>query len=182
MFTLTKTSQRLTTSTIIRQEINSYKLDLAQLGKLFEITDGRIGCDINLAEKLREEGFFWFVKPSFILKFRFHACLYGNYDGGHPTIGRFYRGIYGENGMRNLYIGNIPNTVLDKIKTVKDLGIKHVTIHSMEPLPIAYNNIDPVAVGWFANPQIHLEENFIGNPSIGFVIGLWDMEKEQEVL
>lgn len=179
----------LATTEIVRGNIETMVAETGQrlehLNKLSLVTEGRLGVDHEKVALLKDRGFRWFVKPQFIAKFKYHACLLGDNAGGFPTIGWSGAAPYTD----HLYIGDIPDTVLDKILCVKDIGIRYVTIHSMQPLPVAYHHTDPVAVGWFANPHISLYEfthgdpaNAVWNPCLAFVIAVWDGDKEQEVL
>jgi hypothetical protein len=70
------------------------------------------------------------------------------------------------------YVGNIPETVLDRIDLAKQLGVKEFMVYSCEPLPTEEILVktDPVMIGW-------LDDN-----ETGVVIGIWDRDKEINVL
>jgi hypothetical protein len=102
-----KEQQELTTVQVIRESLLPHGLDFNHLGKMFACTNGRLGIDIAKANDLRDAGFIWFVKPEFVAKFKYHACLCGDFEGGFPTIGWSWP----SQGMQNLYVGDVPDSV-----------------------------------------------------------------------
>ena len=85
-------------------------------------------------------------------------------------------------GERN-YIGDIPNFAIERAELAISLGIKEITIHSMQPLPVSRVDTDPVMVGWLYIPQ-KAADNFTyghyGNWE-GVVLAVWDNERELEL-
>ena len=82
----------------------------------------------------------------------------------------------------------MPDFAIDRLKIAKGIGLKWITIHSMEPLPVEQHQImmriDPVLVGWKEKPWIHSNTNDYWDVGMGldniagFVIAMWDMDKE----
>lgn len=71
------------------------------------------------------------------------------------------------------YIGDIPDSVMDKVdEAIGQCGIMNYMIYSCDPLPTkeVLTKVDPVMIGW-------LDDN-----ETGVVIGIWDRDKEINVL
>ena len=116
-----------------------------------------------------EAGFLWTITNRQILHFKHHANIRGN---GIHHHGAFCR-----------YVGDIPDFALDRAHRICNLGITYLTIHSMSPMPVERMYSDPVMVGWSGDPE--LREGNIGwiilSPVEGFIIAVWDNEKELEI-
>ena len=149
----------------------------------------------GFVEKAIEKGFRFFVTPQFALKFKYHAYITSPQGA---SVGKFTAdwGNYGGScHISYRYCGDIPDKVLDNIEVLKyptycgDLIYPHITVHSMEVLPIRVERIprqiEPVAIWWGDNPKF--DYTWLGwrcwKPgTIGVVIGIWDMDKEIEIL
>lgn len=68
------------------------------------------------------------------------------------------------------YVGDIPEFVMDNLKSVKDICDcpMNIVVYSCEPLPIEepFKKVDPVMIAW---PE---------NGNYGVIIGIWDRDKE----
>jgi len=137
------------------------------------------------AENFKDLGFYFLVSPKFALKFKNHASILGD------CVGRFYSNDWGRKETKEVfhYVGDIPDLVLDKIEFIKTkYSIPIISVHSMAPLPIRVEKrlpkIDPVAILWNVNPLF--DKTLYGwrswRDTIGAVIGIWDGDKEIEVL
>ena len=138
-------------------------------------------------ESLKSAGVTWFVPTSFALKFKYHAALLGTCVGKQNWDHNRWKEVY-------WYAGDIPETVLDNINMVKSVIGKevslplHISVHSMDVLPITVEKIprvvDPVAIVWIGNPEIYRSGLTWKNDKnrIGGIIGIWDKEKELEIL
>src|SRR3990167_3161198 len=95
----------------------------------------------------------FFVKPSFIFQFRYHATILKDYS------------VCNIIGNSVIYVGDIPNSVLDKIEEARQVGISHFTIHSNQRFPVECVQIDPVLIAWNSSPFIgpnHIEKRVTG--------------------
>lgn len=122
---------------------------------------------------LQEHGFVWVVEPAFVTKFRHHASM--AWPSGQPVP------VYGRGGAA-IYVGDAPAHAIDRMEEAKALGLAFQTIHSNEPLPTKFIQIDPVVVGWMRYPNIGLSADgraeTIEGDLFGVVIAAWDMDKE----
>lgn len=89
-----------------------------------------------------------------------------------------------------VYRGDIPDFALDRIEEAQQVGIEMFTMHSNEPLPVitVLAKVDPVVIGWTDCPFIHLDpktnrvDDYDKIESTGFVIAMWDIDKELQLL
>ena len=79
---------------------------------------------------LMDVGFRWYVNAKRLNKFKYFAI----------ARGRHYR--------ESNYIGDIPDFAIDRAELALSLGIKGLTVHSTQPLPITRIVTDPIMVGW----------------------------------
>src|SRR3990167_1025380 len=122
---------------------------------------------ITLAQ---EKGFTLWVDEAMTLQFRYCANVVTR-----PINARFYK-------------GDMPRFALDRLEGALRVmrGTEQdpiVTIHSNEPMPVAeidLRPIDPVMVAWLTHPHIVRVGTYCvpTTPAIGFVIAMWDMDKE----
>ena len=85
-----------------------------------------------------------------------------------------------------LYIGDIPDSAIDRIKVAGDY-LSYFTIHSAETLKVARQAlIDPVVIGWKDPPAILVDKKAqfkrCSKYCEGVVIAIWDKEKELDIL
>jgi len=137
-----------------------------------------------------ELGFRFIVTPEFALKFKYAASIRGGCVGEYDSRSMI------EKAFR--YTGDIPEFVLDNIEKLTDKerlylrsGLYNcdISVHSMDYLPIEIENIprmvDPVAIAWWGFPKFQKScfgWKYIGEETIGAIIGVWDGEKEIEIL
>ena len=167
-----------------------YSDQLAHLEKLIKQFPDRYGYphgyDPQTLFNLHEQGFRSFVTDAFIKKFIYAASIYGLNDYNYPVR---KKGM--EISVPIIYIGDIPEFGLDKIKNARHAGLRYVSIHSNYPLAHRYlEKIDPIVVGWMNNPRINIRgrgwgregqvKNIENSPVLGVVIVAWDIEKEIE--
>ncbi len=70
-------------------------------------------------------------------------------------------------GYRN-YIGDIPDFAIERAEFAISLGIKEITIHSMQPLPVSRVSTDPVMVGWLRIPHESVDKFTFGAYGYGY--------------
>lgn len=121
---------------------------------------------------LLDSGVVWLAGPEFIARFRYAAGLY--IDTAVLDI---------KTNCRVQYRGDLPEFALDRLETARNLGLKHFTVHSNEPLPVELlRKTDPVLIGWPATPLIRVLENRNCELSVlglrGVVLAAWDFDKE----
>lgn len=141
--------------------------------KLLELLEGKNMSSERFKLILCNAGFVWFVKAVDILKFKFHVNIRGTgikyYSSGHSIR----------------YVGDMPDFAIERAKTALNLGIKDITLHSMEELPVTRVHIDPVMVGWIDEPKFHTDEFgelFTYRPmNEGVVLAIWNNERELEI-
>lgn len=120
-----------------------------------------------------KQGFIWKISLKKIMQYKYHA---------------FVRG-----GWSPQYVGDIPEFALDNALKAIKIGLSPITVHSMNELPVERIKTDPIMVGWHGlTPsaiQLLQGERFLVFPdikeramtSIGFVIAVWDNDKELEI-
>lgn len=115
---------------------------------------------------LIDASFRWYITAENLNKFKHFAIL--------RTVGRVGN-----------YIGDIPDFAIDRAELALSLGIKEITIHSMQSLPISRVNTDPIMVGWIRIPDMASDGAFTYGffcDREGVVISAWNMEKEIDLL
>ena len=165
---------------------------------------------LPVVETLREKNFRYLVRREKVFKnFKYHAGLKGSYQKtgkatlitfvtlssliiatantlsivlkdpaylvillgiiGAGIITAFVEEAFGSSKSIN-YIGDIPEYILDNMDKVRPF-VQKFTIHSMQPLPTEsiYAKVDPVMIAWI-------------DDEIGVVVGIWDGDKEIDVL
>ncbi len=95
-----------------------------------------------------------------------------------------YYAIVRSRKFESNYIGDIPDFALDRAELALSIGVKEITIHSMQPLPVTRKSTDPIMVGWMRDlPNSISNEYCYDSDAIeGVVLAAWDMEKEIELL
>jgi hypothetical protein len=151
--------------------------ELEHLVKLDSIStqiDYSWGLNSETVEALRAKGFIWFVRRDFIRCFKYHAAIRG-VRGELPPVRL-------DSSTEVLYAGDIPEKALDRIGEAINSGLRYLTIHSQEPMPVYLERVDPVVVGWVRNPRI-LTGNLESLPSasIGVVVTIWNNAGELEL-
>uniref|UniRef100_A0A6M3JKI8 Uncharacterized protein n=1 Tax=viral metagenome TaxID=1070528 RepID=A0A6M3JKI8_9ZZZZ len=178
------------------------------LGKqaLPEYTTGEVQHQVRLARitgvgkyphgwtsdfEVAARGFAWVVGIDFIKKFKYHASVneYFGVGSGHRCA--VYSG--GEYNYR-FYQGDIPDAALGRIGEAQKCDMHWFTIHSNEELPIKKMDMskrDPVIIGWRFNPHLEVSgekvemgdggEYLPSDWNKGFVIAIWDNDKELEI-
>ncbi len=154
---------------------------IEHLGNLYAITQ-RLGFKQGILVKLQKKGLLNLVNPRFVFTFKYHAFI-GSYPHNDSPVSRHLVGCGGAFGAVQ-FIGDIPDSVLQKIEMVRECGIEDITIHSMQPLPAAYQRTDPVVLGWCENPHIRVWNKYleIGTLTYPIFIANWDDDRELEGL
>jgi len=132
----------------------------------------------DIVVRMAQSGFRWVVDGSIVGEFQYHASL--------RTISEHSHNVYARIGDGIVYQGDVPDGILDNIQKAVECGIRYVTIHSNQPMPISYTMADPVALGWSHAPQINVSYPSRNTGSFGslgnsafrrhfaFVLGVWD--------
>ena len=170
---------------IVRQARIAGDGALKHWAALAEVT-GRLGIEMAVAKKLVAAGCPWFVGHDFVDRFKYVAALRGN-GNVDPVV--FWAS---RNQGEILYVGDVPQFALERAQVVLQCGIRYLTVHSAQPLPMTPVVTDPVLLGWVQNPRISayalqhpgdpLREGTVSNPQIAVVVSAWDLDKELEVL
>ena len=123
--------------------------------------------------ELMENNLIWYVTAGSILKFKYHVNIRG--------CGIAY---YSDEQVER-YIGDIPDFAISRAELALRLGIRYITLHSMNPLPVERVHIDPIMVGWIQAPEIHtdISGRFFSyqEKNQGVILAIWDNEKELEL-
>ena len=123
--------------------------------------------------ELAENNLVWIITASDVLKFKYHVNIRGK------AI-QYYTAKHSRS-----YVGDIPDFALERAELALRLGIRNITLHSMNPLPVTRVHIDPVMVGWIQDAAIHTDKDgefFTYWPkNEGVVLAIWDNEKELEL-
>lgn len=120
----------------------------------------------RIKQDLMDAGFRWYISAEKLNKFKHYAVV---------------RAIQREVN----YIGDIPDFAIGKAELALSLGVKELTIHSMQTLPITREHTDPIMVGWIRIPDTGWGGEFTYGTFYGWegvVICFWDGEKELELL
>ena len=145
----------LTKPIVVLREMGD-KISVDRLGiwehreKLGQITNlnTNFGLTPTIIKSLYENDFVWIIDQDFIKRFKYTASV------RKPSLDNSYPVVWEFKNEPIIYVGDIPEQVLDRMSKAIDLGINYFTIHSMEPLPIKQLFTDPVLVGWVNNPCI----------------------------
>lgn len=154
-----------------------------------------VACNDNysmIKKALIANGLEIFVKPEWLKKFAYHALV-----NSHETIGsRYYSSdLYCYCSVVNLlgttikYGGDIPDFALDRAIMAERCGIRAITIHSTQVLPLQRQQTDPLMIGWFSgivkftalkdNRCWDINDNMYNNHcGEGVILGVWDYDKE----
>ena len=164
----------MNTLDIVRQEITNHNVDnpTHTLRLLTLVENGGVSLERRKLQ-LAENNLIWIITAGGILKFKYHVNIKGD------AI-QYYTG---EHSRR--YVGDIPDFALGRAELALRLGVRDITLHSMQPLPVTRVHIDPVMVGWLQDAGIHTKQNgefFTYHPkNEGVVLAVWDNEKELEL-
>lgn len=130
-----------------------------------------------MRQSLALKGFYVYVNSSWINNFKYHASVYSECSS---------------HLLNTVYMGDIPESVLNKALMIREMGMTYITIHSNNPLPVRFVNCDPVLIGWGnailsvsgeGSSYIHTDkEGKLLRPASesteGIIIAIWDMDKE----
>ncbi|KKL97495.1 hypothetical protein LCGC14_1833880 [marine sediment metagenome] len=200
MDTIQKIKEMSVSRTLVELSTHEQRLEKV-LGR---IVVKRTGLDhhASLVNELRKEDLVWWVGPEFVHSFNYHASVLGS------CVGRW---AYGELVDIYSYTGDIPNPILDNIEkfsriftsvNMSEGTVKlqpRVSVHSMDPLPLQIEHrprlVDPVVIGWALDNNVAFTRKGVFNKRdhwgvyarpgctrLGVVLGVWDGEKEIEVL
>lgn len=174
--------EMMTTNLTLAKEVTEkYSLhDSQHKRRLLDVLDDNFFSAERMELKLAEAGFIWFITLEKVLRFKYHACV---------------RGGVKVSSLEERYVGDIPDFALSNAQKAIDLGIKFITIHSMQEMPVVRAKTDPLMVGWYGMPCFNEgrreiktgEKYFTGREYIscliqrGFVIAIWDGDKELEL-
>ena len=132
------------------------------------------------------------VTAEFVLRFPYAAQVYSDDLHSGPAVRD------GRNITTLIYAADIPERVLAECEAIREVtyGVTHITIHSLEPLPVeevvtsaptvgALSFIDPVAVGWLGSPRIVYSPRTrrvqrCASDCLGVIIAIWDFGQEVE--
>lgn len=162
--------------------MSSQKTSVVSLAKRLKVT----GLELpeHLISYLMLLPIFIPVDPAFAMRFKYAAGLRAL--KGEGSQDRYAVGHGWKRGI--MFVGRIPETVLDKILLAQQAGIEVITIHSTHELPIAFTDCDPIVIGWFSNPGFLVEDfrrqvdRCHNGCALGFIIAIWDYDKEIEAL
>ena len=117
-------------------------------------------------KQLLDANLCWFVDSTFGNKFKYIKELHGQTEK-----------------TTEVYTGDLPDWVIDRIETALSLSIEFITIHSNTPLPETARPVeqDPLVIGWFSNGCItdyNVENNSFGGKWVshvqdGVVLAFW---------
>lgn len=84
------------------------------------------------------------------------------------------------------YNGDLPDFAIERVEFGQKLKLPFITIHSNERMPVRMEPMaDPVIIGWLSNPGIKLSSSGEINRWVGgiygFVLAMWDMDKEIQI-
>jgi len=164
----------MNTLTIIKQEVTKLEaVNPVHIKRLLSlIENGGKSLEYRKLE-LAENNLVWCVTAGGILKFKYHVNIRG--------CGIAY---YSDKQARR-YVGDIPDFAISRAELAIRLGIRYITLHSMNPLPVERIHIDPVMVGWIQDPEIHtdISGRFFSyqRDNQGVVLAIWANEKEFEL-
>jgi len=155
-------------------------VELSHLEKMTRLTQRHDlvpagGMDSATVAKLAEAGFVWRVPGSFVGKFRYAADLRS------PSIVTRSRSWDSD---QVVFAGDLPDWVADRGLKAVELGAKHLTIHSNEPLPVKFvKMVDPVLLAWFTTVRINHSgggnSRWISTDGpTALVVAAWDVDKE----
>lgn len=160
---------------------NEIKKKIGHHEKLRELKGSSLyrGFTIQLLNQLERIGAVWLVDRNFVSRFNYAASIGpGIYSTEHCVI---------KNNSMIVYVGDIPEVILDKALLIKRMGINYFSVHSQYPFPIEefeLPKVDPVMIAWPEQPWIHRRGTCwdCSENVLGIVVGIWDGEKEIEVL
>ncbi len=124
--------------------------------------------------KARLAGFHLWVRGDIVSRFKYAAAL-----GCSDAIVR-------EDWKTEIqYVGDIPDFAVKRIQKARQLS-RWLTIHSNQPMPIKrlQRMPDPIVIAWFRYPEITMRSVYTNSvkvtypDALGFVVAMWDMEKE----
>lgn len=189
---LTKTKETVETPRVIdvvRDYVNQLPENVVDdhIAKLNKVKTGGYGGRAgalrpSLKADLIANDFRFFVPMDIVTRFKYHASVCS------PIGSMVMQGGITSNAI--VYAGDIPDTALDRMIKVKELGIRFITVHSMQPFPIQLVQCDPVAIGWYEPMWIfkdgketilRLLYNYSGTLE-GVIVAIWDGQKEVSVL
>ena len=166
-------------------ELNEHQQKLE--GVLRRIIVKRNEFDINrdFVRKALDLNYRYFVDTRFALKFKYHASLMSTGDDsvGRMDCHRVYSKLYH-------YRGDVPDFILDNLTKIKEVAsFPILTVHSQEKLPLEIEKVpkltDPLVVWWETTPQFHhgyFNRWIALNHPLGVVVGIWDGEKEVQII
>ena len=157
-----------------------------QLAKTTGLNIHNSGLTVEVIQKLYDHSYIWIIDRIFIERFKYAATVRSLPGEISPVVwsDRLPDPI--------IYVGDIPDNVLNRIEEGISLGLKYFTVHSSQPLPVKQIYTDPILIGWVTNPHITMQ--FASRGLInweaakcrticwGVVIGIWDADKEIDVL
>jgi len=136
----------------------------------------------EMKQILIDNGFSWFVDTYFIRKLPYVAGI-----GDNVVVD--YSRAFLKTGRSSLkYVGDVPDSIMDKASLASaTISVGAFTVHSMKPMVIEMGAIplDPIMIGWCYSPGIltHDKKFFsVERETEGVVIGIWDHDKEIEIL
>ena len=125
----------------------------------------------DIVARMAQSGFTRIVDGKIVGEFKYHASLRGEH----------FQNVRTQDGKGIAYQGDVPDAILNNIQKAIDCGVKYVTIHSNQPLPVSYTMTDPVALGWTQPPKVNSNFPLKNIDSEGnhrrhfaFVLGVWD--------
>ena len=115
---------------------------------------------------LMDNDFRYYIKAGELAKLKYHALVRSRFHSRYLLD----------------YTGDIPDFAISRAEIAISFGIRDITIHSMQLLPVNRLKGDPVLVGWMSQPEQAVWEGYNLDKNIeGVVIAVWDNEKELEL-
>lgn len=143
----------------------------------------------SIREALRDGGFRWMITSASLKDFPYAAGIGPQSSVRYePPEHSRYPALYPLERVR--YVGDIPESAMDRIAMARRAGIEEFTVHSNRPLPISleriFTKVDPILVGWVARPEFRLAGRACRVKSvdpnvIGVIVAVWDNDVELEL-
>lgn len=159
----------------------------ARVAQVIGVEDRTIPSSVR--EKLYDSDFVWMVEEVFVRKFK-HAASIQRGVVFESDDHKNYPSLYPIKSIR--YVGDLPDFVMDRMKTAEGCGLSFFTVHSTNPLPVevVFEKVDPVMIGWYHNPGIVFMGNLWGQKRFhhmsptaqGVVVAIWDKDKELDII
>jgi len=182
------------------QDGGPYMQNYEHVREVQQLTSKVKGFTYQETQLLAENDYRWFLGYKTLVKFKYAAAFHSD-----------NRCAAGTNYHKVIYKGDVPDFVLDRIDQLELISSSNPDIFigqwgfvilSMQPLPNEERNlkpIDPIMVGFMNSHERHsfigserddpqkrlhvwVDDNHKKEDSSAVVVGIWDKEKEMELL